>query len=456
MTIHSDFQKNFQNRVQKYDKMRTFTPKQLKTFQKHTSIDNTMKVKSVLETRREKSNGKYPVKIRFMFGKQAFYIPVGIDCTPDNFDAATGFMYGVSSAYRNNIIIKQKLDQVSTILHNLEVQGIIRTQFANGKELRRFIEDTLNGESTDLPDKPELLFSDYLNNYIQKYSEKSTRSIYELTLKKVAGFVDIKRFSLNDITVSWLKDFNVYCLQNNMSDNGVAIYMRCIRALYNDAIDRDLLSLGSYPFRRFKIKRAKTAHRNVTVQDLRSMLRFDYAEYLDKLKAKAKKHTSVFPDVERWVDLFFLSFYLCGMNIKDIVFLEKSDIRNGQLSITRYKTNEPVLLRIETEAQRIIDKYPGKKYLLSFIDTYKTEDYRSMERHMNRNIKHVLPFITAYWARHSWATIAGELDVPDPIIDIAQGRTPQGMTGIYTLRNYNKVAEANRKVIDYLNEITTY
>ena len=61
-----------------------------------------------------------------------------------------------------------------------------------------------------------------------------------------------------------------------------------------------------------------------------------------------------------------------------------------------------------------------------------------------------MPYITGYWARHTWATIAGKLDVPDPIVDIAQGRTVKGMAGIYIARNMGKITEANRKVIDYL------
>ena len=48
------------------------------------------------------------------------------------------------------------------------------------------------------------------------------------------------------------------------------------------------------------------------------------------------------------------------------------------------------------------------------------------------------------------ATIAGQLDVPDPVIDIAQGRTVKGMSGIYIARDMKKITEANRKVINYL------
>ena len=53
-----------------------------------------------------------------------------------------------------------------------------------------------------------------------------------------------------------------------------------------------------------------------------------------------------------------------------------------------------------------------------------------------------------YWARHSWATVASEIDIADATI--AMGHKIQGMAGIYINRNLKKVSDANRKVIDYL------
>lgn len=194
----------------------------------------------------------------------------------------------------------------------------------------------------------------------------------------------------------------------------------------------------------------KTKHRNVTEDDLRFMFNFDYDALTIQLKAKAKKHTSNFPDVKKYVDLWFLSFYFCGMNVKDILFLKPEDIRNNELSILRIKTGEQVIIRVEPEAWEIIKRYPGKKYLLSYMDEYSTDDYKNVEDRMNSNIKHVLPYVTGYWARHSWATIASELDIPDATIDIAQGRSISGMTSIYIARNMKKVTEANRRVIDYV------
>ncbi len=79
-------------------------------------------------------------------------------------------------------------------------------------------------------------------------------------------------------------------------------------------------------------------------------------------------------------------------------------------------------------------------------------DHKTFLSKMNKAIQRVFPKITSYWARHSWATISAELDISDPIIDIAQGHKPKGMASIYINRNLKKVSKAYRKVIDYLYE----
>ena len=73
--------------------------------------------------------------------------------------------------------------------------------------------------------------------------------------------------------------------------------------------------------------------------------------------------------------------------------------------------------------------------------------------HINIGLRYILPHLTTYYARHTWATIAGELDIADPIIDMAQGRSPQGITARYVKRNLSKVDIANRMVIDWIKKV---
>ena len=62
------------------------------------------------------------------------------------------------------------------------------------------------------------------------------------------------------------------------------------------------------------------------------------------------------------------------------------------------------------------------------------------------------PDITAYWSRHTWATIAASLDIPIETISAALGHFyGSPTTAIYIAFDQRKVDDANRRVIDYVN-----
>ena len=59
--------------------------------------------------------------------------------------------------------------------------------------------------------------------------------------------------------------------------------------------------------------------------------------------------------------------------------------------------------------------------------------------------------LTSYWARHSWATIASELDIANETIAEALGHEyGNRITNIYIRKNQKKVDIANRKVLDWV------
>ena len=392
-----------------------------------------MKISVVIEKRRKKSNGKFPVKIRFNYLNQAFYVTTGIEVDMENF--MLGKVVGIPKASMMNNVISQKLGYTQNVLEDLQLRGLLKTKFKSGTEIKRFIESGADGyDELNKEDKMKLHFKSYVEKHMLKYQKAGSINQYKDMLRKVENFCRLEQLYISDITTSWLKDFDLFCERTGMSTNGRAFYMRPIRVIFNDAIDRELIGYDKYPFRRFKIKRADTKHRNMAVEDLQFLLNYDCSKKLH---------------LNRYIDVFMLSFYLCGLNIKDLLFLKHTDIRNGQLSIMREKTNVPILLKVEPEAQVIIDRYKGEKQLLNVLDTYNNfDDFR---RRLNRALKTILPYVSIYWARHSWASLASELDVPDPIIDIAMGHKIKGMSGIYIKRNLKKISEANRMVIDYLH-----
>jgi hypothetical protein len=153
-------------------------------------------------------------------------------------------------------------------------------------------------------------------------------------------------------------------------------------------------------------------------------------------------------------------FYLIGINTVDLAGLQK--IIAGRVEYHRAKTNRLYSIKVEPEAEAIIEKYKGGKHLINFFDGYQS--YLSFGRLMNKGLHdlgkamdaeystNIYSGITTYWARHTWATIAAELDVPKETIAKALGHGGNEVTDVYIRFDDKKVDKANRKVIDYLNE----
>lgn len=270
--------------------------------------------------------------------------------------------------------------------------------------------------------------------YTDSRSAKRTKDIYKVTANKMAEFDSkIKTKSFEDITKDWLNSFDSFLMKSSPSINGRSIHFRNIRAVFRDAMDNEITMF--YPFRIFKIKSEQTQKRSLTLSELRTL----FAVKGSKRQQKA-------------IDLFKLSLFLIGINITDLCHLQ--DIgADGCIHYKRQKTQKLYCIKVEPEALALIDKYRGKKYLLNILDNYK--NVHTFTIAFSKQLQTINGFsnLTSYWARHTWATIASELDIPVDIISHALGHsfsTGAKVTQVYINFNQQKIDEANRKVIDYI------
>ena len=160
--------------------------------------------------------------------------------------------------------------------------------------------------------------------------------------------------------------------------------------------------------------------------------------------------------------MFMLMFYFIGINATDLFTLKEID-NQGRVQYHRNKTGRLYSIKVEPEASAIINKYRGKNNLLNCLDKYK--DYKDYLHHMNNSLKTlgktfklgvgwtgdaIESDLTSYWARHTWATIAYQLDIPHEVIGQAMGHAESDTTDIYIRYDNTKADDANRKVIDYV------
>ena len=394
----------------------------------------------ILDRRRMKDDGKYPVKI-YVRNRREILIPTQFSASDNNFENGE-FTKKEPNFRAKNAGLQKELSSVINEMVVLESSG--RLQSMDDKALKRHLQEMLYPGKSNKPESRP--FVDYLDEFISTKDREGTRTCYNTTRNKILSFDPDCTFEKMD--KKWLDKFERWMADSGMKVNAYAIHLRNIRAVFNYAIDNEYTSL--YPFRKFRIKKEETRKRSLSAGQLRELIGYKCEPYQ-----------------ERYRDMFVLMFYLIGINAVDLFLAKPEDVVNGRLEYKRAKTGKLYSIKIEPEAMSILEKYKGKNYLLNIMDEYK--DYKNFLHRMGIALKEIgsterkgrggkkirkplFPDISSYWSRHTWATIAAELDIPKETISEALGHSiGSDVTSIYIRFDIKKVDEANRKVIDYVN-----
>lgn len=142
---------------------------------------------------------------------------------------------------------------------------------------------------------------------------------------------ELKRFKreilFEELTFELLTDFEKHLFSLGLHTNTVNKYFRHIRKFVNLAINKDLLELNRYPFRKFKTRTEETTREYLTPEDLTAIETVAISE--------DKKH------LEKIRDMFLFLCYT-GLRFSDISKLSTSDIQtvdgNKWIETTMQKT----------------------------------------------------------------------------------------------------------------------
>ena len=393
-----------------------------------------MKVRFYLDTRSNSINA--PLKIAISHNSKTAYIGLDIYLSKEQFNPKTErVQYHDNKDEINSFITRRKLE-IENI--GLDLKREKRLAMMSVYELKRFIENKLDNINHD----KGLFYSQFLA-FIELKEHPATKAIYKFTLSRLSKFYpDIRNLKFENITTDFLLRFENF-LSWSEKTNSISIHLRNIRAVFNYAIANDVTSF--YPFKKFHIKTAPTKKRSLTVEQLRDIFSMPVEPYL-----------------EYYRDLFKLIFLLIGINIVDLIHL-KSLSADGRIEFERAKTGRHYSIKVEPEAMQIINKYRGKEYL---IDVLEHCSYLNFRKRLNFNLKRFgdvnilpkgkkvlnrkYPYLSTYWARHSWATIASQLDIPRDVIAHALGHGTNTVTDLYIDFDLKKVDAANRKIIDFV------
>ena len=289
----------------------------------------------------------------------------------------------------------------------------------------------------------ELSFFNFMQRVIaqlHKMGKQRTSETYHCTLKSFMQFRDDKDVLIEEVDSDLILMYEAYLRNRGLTKNSTSFYMRILRAVYNRAVEKQLTT-NRTPFKYVYTGVDKTIKRAIPLKTIKQIKNID-------LRLQ--------PSLDFARDMFLFSFYTRGMSFIDMAYLKKKDLSDGVLSYRRRKTRQKLYIKWEKCMQEIVDKYENSQseYLLPIIKPMSGDErtqYQNAMCHINRTLKTIgkmvgvqLP-LTMYTARHSWASVAKNKNVPISVISEGMGHDSELTTQIY-------LASLDSSAVDRANE----
>ena len=381
------------------------------------------------------NNRDFKVFFAITFKYKRFYIYTGLQTT----EKFSGMIFPKSDKSA-----KAKTSRLASLYADVE-NYVLSHPNDTVEELKDHLKEVINGAKKS--DTSSFVC------YIRKIAETKGRYNTQRNYERVARAIEIydKDCTFESVDKKWIVSYIDHERRKGRKDNGIQTDIQILKFVFNRAIEDEITD--KFPFRGVSVKKEQTKKRCLSLEQLRAIRDF-------KLTGKKAMYR----------DCFMLSFYLIGINISDLLFLPKTALKNGRIIYKRNKTGKLYDIKVEPEAMEIIARHKSRKKdrLLSFLEegdaTITNTFANNLTRHLRTigekerhsyyvTVHPIEEGITSYWSRHTWATMASELDIPMEVIGRSLGHSlwDNAVTSTYIKYDTKKIDEANRKVIDYLN-----
>lgn len=349
----------------------------------------------MLDTRRTKSDGKCPVKIRVTHRRTRWYYPTGKDLTPEEWSALSTTKARALVSIRKDIESSYQI--VRSAVEELTTAGAFTFDALNNR-LKGATSDTVN-----------TAFRAKISAFNQQ-GQVGTATVYDTILKGIERFAGA-HIPFDAVTVSWLVRYAAFLQSEGKKQTTIAIHLRHLRAILNEARRQGIVKEAQYPFGRgrFEIQEGEGRKMALTLEQIGQIARYD-----DGSEATAKYRD------------YWLFLYLCnGINVADFVRLRFRDIVNGEICFVRQKTARTTRTRKEIRVVvtdrmlAIIDRWGNPpapdRFIFPVLDGAEDAMRQKLKtqyltRAINKRMATIgedlgIGNISTYTARHSFATV---------------------------------------------------
>lgn len=398
----------------------------------------------MLETRKPLATGLYAVRLRATFqidrgGKRQWirkYYSTGVSATEAEFEKIMGKpgAQHLKDKRRDIDKFKAKADRI-----------LEKYEFVGPELFDRQFRGAGGGSGVSS------MFDQYVEE-LQQYGQVGTAATYKTAINSFKAFYG-SDFTFHEITTEWLRRYDKWMktrvitkmvggkeviVSKGASVTTVAMYLRCLKKIFNDAIEQRIISADFYPF----------GKRKYTIQTVRNSKTALTEEQKDAVLSYKE------PKNQKSVDFWIFSYFCNGMNFSDIARLRNRDLKDGVIYFDRAKTmrTNHVLNKIEipvrAEVEKIIARYRNKSlkpddYIFPILQpgmTAQQEKYRIQDfiDKVNKDLRRVasdLKFsfkFTTYTARHTFSNISLQKGASKEQIQEALGHQSIMTTEYYT------------------------
>ena len=211
--------------------------------------------KIVLDLRRPKDNGQFPVKIRVTLNRVQKYYSIGLDLNADDFERIqNGSVRKELRIFKNKIAYLE--NKVKSIIHQLDPFSFeeFKSQLYHDKSLK----------VTDI----YALFDQKIDK-MKSQGKISTSSIYNDAKSSLKRFKS--KLNLLDVTPDFLRIYEGHMTSEGKSVTTISIYIRSLRSIFNEAIDADMVDRKYYPFgkNKYQPKAPRNIKKALTIEQIK-------------------------------------------------------------------------------------------------------------------------------------------------------------------------------------------
>jgi integrase len=380
-----------------------------------------------LEKRRQKKDGTYPLVLRLGHNQSTTTILLKIDLLEKDWDSKNRIIRktykGVENVSRLNNLIKKRRTDAMDIILELQESGQLNSMSL--AELRSKICQKKNETNPSF-----FAFADELIEELKKAHRIGTARSYKEVASVLKTYCNNKELPFIKINYDFLTKFETHHYSKGNTTNGLAVYMRTIRAIYNKAMKAGIVEKELYPFHDYKVKTVPTEKRALEWEMLKKIIDFDITPEHECYHAR---------------NYFLASYMMYGMNYSDMAFLKKEDINSGRIMYRRKKTSKLYDIKITSNLERILtlymSQYPESAYVFPIIKRealpMQYKDIQWARKCYNKRLKTLAEKcgieqnLTSYVSRHSFATQAMLQEVPLNAISSMLGHSSLKTTEIY-------------------------